>query len=168
MQLQGVHGAGSQGARCSQVSFESRDKAGDANGCVRGMQEVSIMRKVRHKHVVQFIGACTRQPNLCILVEYMAGGSVYDYMRRKGLFLPSKVAEIGYQVAKGATPMPSSTLCALQSRKSGCCGMTCQSTVPRVCTCCHLTQLPALCRHGVLAPTWHHSQRPQGSQPPPR
>lgn len=60
------------------------------------------MRKVRHKHVVQFIGACTRQPNLCILVEYMSGGSVYDYMRRKGLFQVSKVAEIGYQVAKGA------------------------------------------------------------------
>ena len=45
-------------------------------------QEVSIMRKVRHKNVVQFIGACTRKPNLCIVVEYMPGGSVYDYMRR--------------------------------------------------------------------------------------
>ena len=65
------------------------------------MQEVSIMRKVRHKHVVQFIGACTRQPNLCILVEYMSGGSVYDYMRRKGLFSVAKVVEIGYMVAKG-------------------------------------------------------------------
>lgn len=40
------------------------------------------MRKVRHKNVVQFIGACTRKPNLCIVVEYMPGGSVYDYMRR--------------------------------------------------------------------------------------
>ena len=45
-------------------------------------QEVSIMRKVRHKNVVQFIGACTRKPNLCIVVEYMPGGSVYDYMRK--------------------------------------------------------------------------------------
>lgn len=25
------------------------------------------MRKVRHKNVVQFIGACTRKPNLCIV-----------------------------------------------------------------------------------------------------
>ena len=40
------------------------------------------MRKVRHKNVVQFIGACTRKPNLCIVVEYMPGGSVYDYMRK--------------------------------------------------------------------------------------
>jgi serine/threonine protein kinase len=66
------------------------------------LQEVSIMRKVRHKHVVQFIGACTRQPNLCILVEYMSGGSVYDYMRRNGLFMVSKVVEIALMVAKGA------------------------------------------------------------------
>ena len=40
------------------------------------------MRKVRHKNVVQFIGACTRKPNLCIVFEFMSGGSVYDYMRR--------------------------------------------------------------------------------------
>ena len=40
------------------------------------------MRKVRHKNVVQFIGACTRKPNLCIVFEFMAGGSVYDYMRK--------------------------------------------------------------------------------------
>lgn len=61
------------------------------------------MRKVRHKNVVQFIGACTRQPNLCILVEYMAGGSVYDHMRSRGLFRLTKVAEIALQVSKGAT-----------------------------------------------------------------
>jgi serine/threonine protein kinase len=42
------------------------------------------MRKVRHKNVVQFIGACTRKPNLCIVFEFMSGGSVYDYIRRVG------------------------------------------------------------------------------------
>jgi serine/threonine protein kinase len=40
------------------------------------------MRKVRHKNVVQFIGACTRKPNLCIVFEFMSGVSVYDYIRR--------------------------------------------------------------------------------------
>ncbi len=40
------------------------------------------MRKVRHKNVVQFIGACTRKPNLCIVFEYMSGGSLYDYVRQ--------------------------------------------------------------------------------------
>lgn len=40
------------------------------------------MRKVRHKHVVQFIGACTRRPNLCIVFEFMSGGSLYDWIRK--------------------------------------------------------------------------------------
>jgi hypothetical protein len=34
--------------------------------------------------VVQFIGACTRKPNLCIVFEYMSSGSVYDWIRREG------------------------------------------------------------------------------------
>ncbi len=46
------------------------------------------MRKVRHKNVVQFIGACTRKPNLCIVFEYMSGGSLYDYVRRVSAALP--------------------------------------------------------------------------------
>ena len=49
------------------------------------------MRKVRHKNVVQFIGACTRKPNLCIVFEFMSGGSVYDFMRRVSS-CPSRVA----------------------------------------------------------------------------
>lgn len=46
------------------------------------MQEVAIMRKVRHKNVVQFIGACTRKPNLCIVFEFMPCGSMYDHLRK--------------------------------------------------------------------------------------
>ncbi|XP_024389139.1 serine/threonine-protein kinase STY46 [Physcomitrium patens] len=50
-------------------------------------QEVFIMRKVRHKNVVQFIGACTMPPNLCIVTEFMSGGSVYDYLRKQKVLL---------------------------------------------------------------------------------
>lgn len=46
------------------------------------LQEVAIMRKVRHKSVVQFIGACTASPNLCILFEFMSGGSVHDQLKK--------------------------------------------------------------------------------------
>ena len=53
-----------------------------ASDLIHMLQEVAIMRKVRHKNVVQFIGACTRRPNLCIVFEFMAGGSIYDYMRK--------------------------------------------------------------------------------------
>lgn len=46
------------------------------------------MRKVRHKNVVQFIGACTKKPNLCIVFEFMPCGSMYDHLRKVTISLP--------------------------------------------------------------------------------
>ncbi|GMH06590.1 hypothetical protein Nepgr_008430 [Nepenthes gracilis] len=46
-------------------------------------QEVNIMRKIRHKNVVQFIGACTQPPNQCIVTEFMSKGSVYEFMHKQ-------------------------------------------------------------------------------------
>ncbi|PKI76068.1 hypothetical protein CRG98_003540 [Punica granatum] len=43
-------------------------------------QEVEILREVEHRNVVRFIGACTKPPHLCIVTEYMPGGSLYDYL----------------------------------------------------------------------------------------
>ncbi|GAA0150768.1 non-receptor serine/threonine protein kinase [Lithospermum erythrorhizon] len=65
-------------------------------------QEVYIMRKIRHKNVVQFIGACTRPPNLCIVTEYMSGGSVYDYLhKQKGTFKFPTLLKVAIDVSKG-------------------------------------------------------------------
>eukprot|EP00887_Chlorella_sp_A99_P001926 scaffold18.g1926.t1 len=65
------------------------------------LQEVAIMRKVRHKNVVQFIGACTQKPNLCIVFEFMSGGSVYDYIRRAGPLRVATVLKIALEVGCG-------------------------------------------------------------------
>ncbi|KAL3613920.1 Serine/threonine-protein kinase sty46 [Castilleja foliolosa] len=65
-------------------------------------QEVYIMRKVRHKNVVQFIGACTRPQNLCIVTEYMSGGSVYDYLhKQRGTFKLPALLKVAIDVSKG-------------------------------------------------------------------
>ncbi|XP_004141017.2 serine/threonine-protein kinase STY8 isoform X1 [Cucumis sativus] len=45
-------------------------------------QEVTILRKVQHKNIVRFVGACTSSPHLCIVTEYMPGGSLYDYLHK--------------------------------------------------------------------------------------
>ena len=65
------------------------------------VQEVSIMRKVRHKNVVQFIGACTVKPNLCSVFEFMSGGSLYDHMRKNGPLPLGLSFKVALQVAKG-------------------------------------------------------------------
>ncbi|XP_057805916.1 serine/threonine-protein kinase STY46-like isoform X2 [Salvia miltiorrhiza] len=65
-------------------------------------QEVYIMRKIRHKNVVQFIGACTRPPNLCIVTEFMSGGSVYDFLhKQKGSFKLPGLLKVAIDVSKG-------------------------------------------------------------------
>lgn len=74
----------------------------DANLQREFAQEVFIMRKVRHKNVVQFIGACTRPPNLCIVTEFMSGGSVYDYLhKQKGVFKLPALIKVAIDVSKG-------------------------------------------------------------------
>ncbi|EFJ32295.1 hypothetical protein SELMODRAFT_451542 [Selaginella moellendorffii] len=65
-------------------------------------QEVSIMRMVRHKNLVQFIGACANWPRLCIVTELMAGGSVRDVLesREGGLEVPAAL-KVLRDAAKG-------------------------------------------------------------------
>ncbi|XP_078182543.1 serine/threonine-protein kinase STY46-like [Carex rostrata] len=65
-------------------------------------QEIYIMRKVRHKNVVQFIGACTKPPILCIVTEFMNGGSVFDLIHNYGgIFELPAVVRISIDVSKG-------------------------------------------------------------------
>ncbi|GMN38236.1 hypothetical protein TIFTF001_007478 [Ficus carica] len=65
-------------------------------------QEVFIMRKVRHKNVVQFIGACTKPPSMCIVTEFMSGGSVYDYLHKKrGSFKLPSLLKVAMDISKG-------------------------------------------------------------------
>ncbi|KAI8533222.1 hypothetical protein RHMOL_Rhmol11G0280300 [Rhododendron molle] len=65
-------------------------------------QEVFIMRKVRHKNVVQFIGACTKPPTFCIVTEFMSGGSVYDYLhKQKGTFKLPSLLRVALDISKG-------------------------------------------------------------------
>ncbi|TYI88753.1 hypothetical protein E1A91_D03G005100v1 [Gossypium mustelinum] len=58
--------------------------------------------KIRHKNVVQFIGACTRAPNPCIVTEFMARGSLYDYLhQQRGVFKLPSLLKVALDVSKG-------------------------------------------------------------------
>ncbi|KAF3440364.1 hypothetical protein FNV43_RR18648 [Rhamnella rubrinervis] len=65
-------------------------------------QEVYIMRKIRHKNVVQFLGACTQPPNLCIVTEFMSRGSLHDFLhKQKGVFKLPSVLKVAIDISKG-------------------------------------------------------------------
>lgn len=42
--------------------------------------ECSVMEVIRHPNVVLFLGACTKQPNLCIILEYCSRGSLWSLL----------------------------------------------------------------------------------------
>ncbi|GAB2224453.1 hypothetical protein Droror1_Dr00005213 [Drosera rotundifolia] len=65
-------------------------------------QEVNILRKIRHKNIVQFIGSCTQPPNLCIVTEFMARGNVYDFLhKQRGVFKLPSLLRAAIDVSQG-------------------------------------------------------------------
>ena len=44
------------------------------------LAEVELINKLKHPHVLRFIGVCWAQPNATLITEFMAGGSLYDLL----------------------------------------------------------------------------------------
>ncbi|XP_072970878.1 serine/threonine-protein kinase STY8-like isoform X2 [Typha angustifolia] len=65
-------------------------------------QEVRILRQVRHSNIIRFIGACTKPPEIFIVTEYMARGSLYNFLhgRHNGLELPL-LLKISLDISRG-------------------------------------------------------------------
>ncbi|KAM4099360.1 hypothetical protein ACJW30_07G152800 [Castanea mollissima] len=96
--------SGYKGTYCSQEVANKVLKPEGVNSDIQRefAWEVFIMRKVRHKNVVQFIGACNKPPSLGIITEYMSGGSVYDFLhKQKGVFKLPSLIRVAIDVSKG-------------------------------------------------------------------
>ncbi|XP_064972045.1 serine/threonine-protein kinase STY46-like isoform X4 [Musa acuminata AAA Group] len=50
-------------------------------------QEVDILRRVHHKNIVHYLGACVKPTELCIITEYMTGGNLYDHLHKEHISL---------------------------------------------------------------------------------
>eukprot|EP00884_Botryococcus_braunii_P004692 jgi/Botrbrau1/14223/Bobra.0254s0012.1 len=78
-----------------------REDAGSPQCIQEFLQEVAMMRKARHKNIVQMIGAHMGPDRKLIVFEYMSGGSVHDWIRRQPEVPLSAVMEIAIGVANG-------------------------------------------------------------------
>ena len=45
------------------------------------LREANVMKKLKHKNLVQLIGVCTREAPFYIITEFMEGGNLLEYLR---------------------------------------------------------------------------------------
>jgi serine/threonine protein kinase len=55
--------------------------------------ELSMLSKYRHPKIVLLIGAVTVPPTLCIVMEYIKDGTLYDLLYKKKINLSDKQKE---------------------------------------------------------------------------
>jgi tRNA A-37 threonylcarbamoyl transferase component Bud32 len=65
-------------------------------------REAALMRGLRHPNVVQFLGATMDEPDICIVTEYMAKGSLYHLLHDPKVAISwEMVRKIALDAAKG-------------------------------------------------------------------
>ncbi|KAG6547115.1 hypothetical protein Mapa_011367 [Marchantia paleacea] len=67
------------------------------------VQEVSLLSRLHHKNIVEFVAAMRRPPVFCIIMEYLPGGSLRAFLHKNqpnGLPL-SQVLDFAIDIAQG-------------------------------------------------------------------
>eukprot|EP00931_Biecheleriopsis_adriatica_P056155 TRINITY_DN33278_c0_g1_i1.p1 TRINITY_DN33278_c0_g1~~TRINITY_DN33278_c0_g1_i1.p1 ORF type:complete len:1708 (-),score=448.60 TRINITY_DN33278_c0_g1_i1:75-5198(-) len=73
-------------------------------------KEVAALRSLDHPRLVKFIGACLQPPNLCIITEFMAGGSLHHLLHKaKTPLTLAQQAKMALQVCDGVGFLHSSS-----------------------------------------------------------
>ncbi|CAL8076316.1 unnamed protein product [Calicophoron daubneyi] len=67
------------------------------------LKEAAIMKKLRHRNLVQLLGVCTREPPLYLITEYMPNGNLLHYLRSRNAveLTPVVLLYMAVQIASG-------------------------------------------------------------------
>ncbi|XP_004491350.1 serine/threonine-protein kinase 12 isoform X2 [Cicer arietinum] len=63
--------------------------------------ELTLLQKVRHPNVVQFLGAVTQCTPMMIVTEYLPQGDLRAYLKRKGALKPIIAVKFALDIARG-------------------------------------------------------------------
>ncbi|XP_051118291.1 integrin-linked protein kinase 1-like [Andrographis paniculata] len=63
--------------------------------------ELTLLEKVRHPNIVQFIGAVTQNVPMMIVLEYQSKADLGTYLQKKGRLSPSKALRFALDIARG-------------------------------------------------------------------
>ncbi|KAL1807907.1 integrin-linked protein kinase 1 isoform X1 [Daucus carota subsp. sativus] len=87
----------------TKVSVKILDKDGytDPEYINAFKNELTILEKVRHPNVIQFVGAVTQNIPMMIVTEYHTRGDLETYLKRKGRLSLSKALKFALDIARG-------------------------------------------------------------------
>jgi len=78
------------------------------------LKEIESFRHLRHKRLVSFLGACLEPPHLCLVTEYMPGGSLHHLLHvRKQRLPPLHAVNMCLQLSDGVTYLHSLVPCVV-------------------------------------------------------
>ncbi|KAH7685112.1 Dual-specificity kinase protein [Dioscorea alata] len=63
--------------------------------------ELTLLEKVRHPNVVQFVGAVTQNVPMMIVLDYHPNGDLWSYLQKKGRLKPHKALRFALDIARG-------------------------------------------------------------------
>ncbi|CAH8305932.1 unnamed protein product [Eruca vesicaria subsp. sativa] len=88
------------GTRVS-VKILDKDSYADPELVNAFKHELTLLEKVRHPNVVQFVGAVTQNIPMMIVVEDTPKGDLGVYLKKKGRLSPSKALRFALDIARG-------------------------------------------------------------------
>ncbi|XP_052172519.1 integrin-linked protein kinase 1-like isoform X1 [Diospyros lotus] len=83
------------------VKILDKDSYSDPESINAFKHELTLLEKVRHPNVVQFVGAVTQDVPMMIVVEYHPKGDLGSYLQKKGRLSPSKALRFALDIARG-------------------------------------------------------------------
>nr|GMD24952.1 serine/threonine-protein kinase HT1-like isoform X1 [Ipomoea batatas] len=83
------------------VKILDKDCYSDPESINAFKHELTLLEKVRHPNVVQFVGAVTQNIPMMIVSEYHPRGDLGIYLQKKGRLSPSKSLRFALDIARG-------------------------------------------------------------------
>ncbi|KAK4757318.1 hypothetical protein SAY87_018619 [Trapa incisa] len=73
----------------------------DENKIKAFTDELSLLQKLRHPNIVQFLGAVTQSSPMMIVTEYLPKGDLREYLKRRGALKPLTAVKFALDIARG-------------------------------------------------------------------
>ncbi|MED6130998.1 Integrin-linked protein kinase 1 [Stylosanthes scabra] len=83
------------------VKILDKDSYSDPDSINAFKHELTLLERVRHPNMVQFVGAVTQNVPMMIVREYHAKGDLASYIQKKGRLSLSKVLRFSLDIARG-------------------------------------------------------------------